>query len=69
MHAVATLRFLLRLLRTSLHAAVVVTASLALFLLFLLWSVLQLVEEPAAGASHAEDTPQFSAVLVDRRSR
>jgi len=51
MHFVATLRFLLRVLRASLHAAVVVTASLSLFLLFLLWSVLQLFEEPAATAS------------------
>jgi len=69
MHLVASTRFLLRLLRTSLHAAVVVTASLSLFLLFLLWSVLQLLEEPATAASQADDTPQFSAVMVDRRSR
>ena len=55
MHLVASLRFLLRLLRTSLHAAVVVTVSLSLFLLFLLWSLLQLIEEPAA--------------LIERRAR
>ena len=36
------IRLTLRLLRASLHAAVVLTASLALLLLFLLWSVLQL---------------------------
>jgi len=39
------LRFSLRLLRGGLHAAVVFTASIALLLLFLLWSVLQLFDE------------------------
>jgi hypothetical protein len=39
------LRLSLRVLRTSLHAAVVFTASVALLLLFLLWSVLQLFDE------------------------
>ncbi len=39
------LRFSLRVLRTSLHAAVVFTASVALLLLFVLWSVLQLFDE------------------------
>src|SRR5207237_9562079 len=39
------LRLSLRLLRASLHAAVVFTASVALLLLFLLWSVLQLLDE------------------------
>ena len=39
------LRLSLRVLRASLHAAVVFTASVALLLLFLLWSVLQLVDE------------------------
>jgi len=39
------LRLSLRLLRASLHAAVVFTASVALLLLFLLWSVLQLFDE------------------------
>jgi len=39
------LRLSLRLLRASLHAAVVFTASLALLLLFVLWSVLQLFDE------------------------
>lgn len=54
MHLVLTTqRLLLRFLRASLHATVVLTVSLTLFLLFLLWSVLQLVDEPAA--------------LVDRR--
>jgi hypothetical protein len=38
-------RFPLRLLRASLHAAVVCAASVAVFLLFLLWSVLQLIDE------------------------
>ena len=40
-----TLRLSLRVVRTSLHAAVVFTASVALLLLFLLWSVLQLFDE------------------------
>lgn len=39
------LRLSLRALRASLHAAVVFTASLALFFLFLLWSVLQRFDE------------------------
>jgi hypothetical protein len=69
MHLVATLRFLLKALRTSLHAAVVLTASLSLFLLFLLWSLLQLFEEPAATASHLEDATEFSTALIDRRAR
>ena len=56
MHLLATLRFVLRMLRASLHAAVVVTVSLSLFLLFLLWSVLRLLEEPAA-------------TLIDKRAR
>ena len=38
-------RFSLAVLRASLKAAVVCAASVALFLLFLLWSVLQLVDE------------------------
>jgi len=44
------LRLSLRLLRAGLHAAVVFTASVALLLLFLLWSVLQLFDqnEPAS---------------------
>jgi ABC-type maltose transport system permease subunit len=37
MHLLATPRFVLRLLRAGLHAAVLVTVSLPLFLLFLLW--------------------------------
>ena len=69
MHLLATLRFLLRMVRASLHAAVVVTLSLSLFLLLLLWSVLQLVEEPAASASPLEDAPKFSSALFDRRAR
>jgi hypothetical protein len=69
MHLVATLRFLLKALRTSLHAAVVVTASLSLFLLFLLWSLLQLFEEPATTASQLEDAANISATLIDRRAR
>jgi len=39
------LRISLRFLRASLHAAVVFTASVALLLLFLLWSVLQLSDQ------------------------
>jgi len=39
------LRLSLRMLRAGLHAAVVFTASIALLLLFLLWSVLQLFDE------------------------
>ncbi|HYY61892.1 MAG TPA: hypothetical protein VE756_10915 [Burkholderiales bacterium] len=39
------LRLSLRVLRASLHAAVVFTISVALLFLFLLWSVLQLVNE------------------------
>jgi hypothetical protein len=38
-------RFAFSVVRGSLHAAVVLAASLALFLLFLLWSLLQLVDE------------------------
>lgn len=41
----ATLRLCLRLLRAGLHAAVVFTSSIALLLLFMLWSVLQLLDE------------------------
>jgi cell division protein FtsX len=69
MHLVAALRFLLKFARTGLHAAVVVTASLSLFLLFLLWSLLQLVEEPAASAAQREDSAQLSPALMDRRAR
>jgi len=39
------LRLSLRMLRAGLHAAAVFTVSIALLLLFLLWSVLQLVDE------------------------
>lgn len=46
----ATLRLSLRLLRAGLHAAVVFTTSVALLLLFLLWSVLQLVDENETAA-------------------
>ena len=42
------LPLLLKCLRTSLHAAVVVSLSVALFLLFLLWSVMQFVDEAAS---------------------
>jgi len=45
MHLLVTMRLLLKCLRASLHAAVVVSLSVALFLLFLLWSVMQLVDE------------------------
>lgn len=69
MHLVATLRFLLKLVRTGLHAAVVVTASLSLFLLFLLWSVLQFFEEPAATSAALEDAPKYSSALIDRQAR
>ena len=69
MHLLFTLRLLLRFVRTSLHAAVVVTVSVTLFFLFLLWSLLQLVEEPAASAAQREDAAQLSPVLIDRRSR
>jgi len=69
MRLLGSLRVLLGLLRTSLHAAVVVTVSLSLFLLFLLWSLLQLVEEPAAAASRLEDAANVSAALIDRRAR
>jgi hypothetical protein len=49
----AFLRCSLPLVRAGLHAAVVVTVSFALLLLFLLWSVLQVFEEhePAARAA------------------
>jgi len=39
------LRLSLRMLRAGLHAAVVFTVSIALLLLFFLWSVLQLFDE------------------------
>ena len=46
-------RFTLPLVRAGLHAAVVLTVSLALLFLFLLWSVLQVFEEhePTARAA------------------
>jgi hypothetical protein len=42
------MRFSLALIRTSLHAAVVLSFSVALVLLFALWSLFQLFDETAA---------------------
>jgi len=44
--SVITLRLLFGVMRTGLHAAVVVCVAVSLFLLFLLWSVLQGFESP-----------------------
>jgi hypothetical protein len=63
MHLLVALRLLLRCLRASLHAAVVVSLGVALFLLFILWSVLQIVDEREITSAHAEDTPQ---ALIDK---
>jgi hypothetical protein len=60
----AALRFSLRLLRASLHAAVVFTASVALLLVFLLWSVLQLLDEnESASLSRSKQAPGAIARL------
>ena len=42
------MRFSLALIRTSLHAAVVLSFSVALVLLFALWSLFELFDETAA---------------------
>jgi hypothetical protein len=42
------MRFSVAVLRTSLHAAVVLSFSVALVLLFALWSVVELFDETAA---------------------
>ena len=56
------LRLSLRLLRASLHAAVVFTASVTLLLLFLLWSVLQLFDESeTASLSRPKETARAIA--------
>lgn len=57
MHLLVALRLLLKCLRASLHAAVVVSLSVALFLLFLLWSVMQFVDEREIGSVAATETP------------
>ena len=56
MHLLVTLRLLLRCLRASLHAALVVSLGVALFLRFILWSVMQIVDEREVAGAHAEDT-------------
>ena len=55
------LRCLLRLLRTGLHAALVLTASLALLLLFLLWMVLHLVDDETASAARPKQAARAAA--------
>ena len=57
MHLLVTVRLLLKCLRASLHAAVVVSLSVALFLLFLLWSVMQFVDERETTAATSPETP------------
>ena len=57
MHLLVTMRLLLKCLSASLHAAVVVSLSVALFLLFLLWSVMQLVDERAITSAASNETP------------
>jgi hypothetical protein len=61
MHLLVAPRLLLRCLRASLHAAVVVTLSITLFLFFLLWSLLQLVDEQTVGVSASEDSTRVLA--------
>jgi len=61
MHLLVALRFLLKCLRTSLHAAVAVSLSVALFLLFLLWSLMQLIDEREIAAAASTATPDVSA--------
>jgi hypothetical protein len=70
MHLLIALRLLFKLVRASLHAALVVSVSVALFLLFMLWSVLQLIDEREAADVAAGDTPaELSHALIDRRTR
>ena len=57
MHLLVTMRLLLKCLSASLHAAVVVSLSVALFLLFLLWSVMQLADEREITSSASSETP------------
>ena len=57
MHLLVTMRLLLKCLRASLHAAVVVSLTVALFLLFLLWSVMQLVDEREITSAASNETP------------
>ena len=57
MHLLVAMRLLLKCLRTSLHAAVVLSLSVALFLLFLLWSVMQLVDEREITSAASAETP------------
>jgi len=57
MHLLVTMRLLLKCLSASLHAAVVVSLSVALFLLFLLWSVMQLADEREITSAASSETP------------
>ena len=57
MHLLVALRVFLRCLRASLHAALVVSLSVALFLLFLLWSVMQLVDEREITSTASTERP------------
>jgi hypothetical protein len=57
MHLLVALRVLLRCVRASLHAALVVSLSVALFLLFLLWSVMQLVDEREVTSTASGERP------------
>jgi hypothetical protein len=58
------LRLSLRVLRASLHAAVVFTVSVALLFLFILWSVLQLVDEnETASVSRPKESTRAIARL------
>jgi hypothetical protein len=56
MHLLVTMRLLLKCLRASLHAALVVSLTVALFLLFLLWSVMQLADEREITSTASPET-------------
>ena len=57
MHLLVAMRLLFRCLRASLHAAVVVSLTVALFLLFVLWSVMQLADEREITSGASSETP------------
>jgi len=61
----AALRLSLRLLRAGLHAAVVFTAAVALLLLFLLWSVLQLFDENETASVSRSKEPARAIAKLD----
>ncbi|MFN2644039.1 MAG: hypothetical protein ABR570_03535 [Burkholderiales bacterium] len=69
MHLVITMRLVFRLVRASLHAALVASISVALFAFFLLWSLLQIRDErEMAPATNADDAAGASYAMIDRRT-